>query len=73
MQCAYRITVWLPLELSRGDLSLAGVCRMAPVLWQCVGSYSLVLAWIFSLVVVGVNSVFVVGLIFSSCAVQDSL
>ena len=73
-QCAYRIAVQLPMELSRGDLSLAGVCRMAPVLRQCVGSYSLVLAWIFfSLVVVRVNSVLMGGWIFSSCGIQDSL
>ena len=46
---------------------------MAPVLQQCVGGYSLVLAWIFSIAVVRVNSVFVVGLIFSSFCVQGSL
>ena len=46
---------------------------MTPVLWQCVGGYSLVLAWIFSLVVVRINSVLVVGSIFFSSGVQDSL
>ena len=46
-QCAYRIAVQLPMELSRGDLSLSEMCRMAPVLCQCVGGDLLVLAWIF--------------------------
>ena len=35
--------------------------------------YSLVLAWIFTLVVVGVNSVVAVGLILSNCDVQAPL
>ena len=73
IQCAYPVAVGLSLELSRGNSSLAGMCRMAPVLQQCVGGYSLVLAWIFSIAVVRVNSVFVVGLIFSSFCVQGSL
>ena len=73
MQCDSPVVVRLSLELSRSNSSLAGMCRMAPVSQQCVGGYSLFLAWIFSLVVVGVNSVFVVDSIFSSCAVQDSL
>ena len=42
---------------------------MAAVLLQCAGSYSLVLAWVFSLLVVGVNTVVVVS-ILSSCGVQ---
>lgn len=37
MQCAYQIAVWLPVELSRVDSTIAGMCKMAPVLWQCVG------------------------------------
>ena len=57
MQCASQVAVGLSLELPRGNSSLAGMCRMASVLQQSVGGYSLVLAWIFSLVVVGVNSV----------------
>ena len=38
--------------------------------WQYWGGYSLVLTWIFTLAVVGINSVFVIGWILSSCGVQ---
>ena len=46
---------------------------MAPVLLQYVCGYLLVLAWGFSLVEVGVNSVVLVGSILSSCGVQVPL
>ena len=62
-----------PLELYWGDSSLAGMFRAAPVLLQCVGGYSLVLARDYFLLVVGVNSIGVVGSILSSCGVQVPL
>ena len=46
---------------------------MASLLLQFPSGYSLVLAWVFTLVVVGVNSVVVVGLIISNCDVQAPL
>ena len=46
---------------------------MAPLLLQFPSGYSLVLAWVFTLVVVGVNSVVVVGLILFNCVVQVPL
>ena len=46
---------------------------MASVLLQCVGGYSLVLARDYSLLVVGVNSIGVVGSILSTCGVQTPL
>ena len=46
---------------------------MASLLLQFPSGYSLVLAWVFTLVVVGVNSVVVVGLSLSNCDVQDPL
>ena len=46
---------------------------MASLLLQFPSGYSLVLAWVFTLVVVGVNSVVVVGLILSNCDVQAPL
>ena len=58
------------LMMSWGDWSLAGMCRLASLLLQCAGGCSLVLAWDFSLVRVGVNSVVVVGSILSSCGLQ---
>ena len=45
----------------------------SPVLLQCVGGWSLVLTFVFSLVVFRVNSVVVVGSILSSCGVSSSL
>ena len=62
-----------PHELSCVDSSLAGMCSMASLLLQFPSGYSLVLAWVFTLVVVGVNSVVVVGLSLSNCDVQDPL
>ena len=62
-----------PLELYWGDSSLAGMFRVASVLLQYVGGYSLVLARDYSLLVVGVNSIGVVGSILSSCGVQTPL
>ena len=62
-----------PLELYWGDSSLAGMFRVASVLLQCVGGYSLVLARDYSLLVVGVNSIGVVGSILSSGGVQAPL
>ena len=47
MQCASPVVVELSLELSSGQLVSSRDVQDAPVLWQCVGSYSLVLAWIF--------------------------
>ena len=46
---------------------------MASLLLQFPSGDSLVLAWVFTLVVVGVNSVVVVGLIISNCDVQAPL
>ena len=46
---------------------------MAPLLLQFSCGYSLVLAWVLTLVVVGVNSVVVVGLILFNCVVQAPL
>ena len=50
-----------------GRLASLGMCRLASLLLQCVGDYSLVLAWDFSLDMVGVNSVVMVSSILSSC------
>ena len=43
---------------------------MAPILLQCVGSYSLVLAWVCTLALIGVNSVVVVCKLLSSRGVS---
>ena len=43
---------------------------MVPFLLQCVGSYSLVLAWVCTLAVIGVNSVVVVCKLLSSRGVS---
>ena len=61
------------LEFPQGSSSLAAMCRVAPALLQCVGGYSLVLARDYFLLVVGVNSIGVVGSILSSCGVQVPL
>ena len=61
-----------------GRLASLGMCRLASLLLQCVGDYSLVLAWDFSLDMVGVNSVVVlvsfslvvVFNLLSSCVVR---
>ena len=37
-----------PIVMSWGDWSLVGMCRLAFLLLQCAGDYSLVLAWDFS-------------------------
>ena len=65
-----QISVGPPLKLSWGDSSLAGMCRVAPILLQCVGSYSLVLAWVCTLALIGVNSVVVVCKLLSSRGVS---
>ena len=72
-QGSSQLVVGPPLELYWGDLSLAGMFRVVPVLLQRVGGSSLVLARDYSLFVVRVNSVVVVGSILSSCGVQAPL
>ena len=72
-QGSSRLAVGPPLMLPWGNSSLAGMFRVAPVLLQCVGGYSLVLTRDYCLLVVGVNSVVVVGSILSSCGVQAPL
>ena len=62
-----------PHKLSWVDSSLVGMCSIAPLLLQFSCGYSLVLAWVLTLVVVGVNSVVVVGMILSNCDVQAPL
>ena len=47
--------------------------QSASCLFPILGGYSLVLAWDFSIVVVGVNSVVVVGLVLSTGVVQTPL
>ena len=47
-QGSFRVAAGPPLELSWGDSSLAGMCRVEHFLLQCAGGYSLVLAWDFS-------------------------
>ena len=59
-----------PLELYWGDSSLAGMFRVASVLLQCVGGYSLVLARDYSLLVVRVDSVVAGVSILSNGGVQ---
>ena len=44
-----------------GRLVSSGMCRLASLLFQCVGDYSLVLAWDFSLDMDGINPVVVEG------------
>ena len=72
-QGSSQLVVGPSLELYWGDSSLAGVFRVVPMLLQCMGGYSLVLARDYSLFVVRVNSVVVVGSILSSRGVQAPL
>ena len=58
------------LKLTWGDLSLARICRVVPVLLQCAVGYSVVLTWDFYIIEIGVNSVVVVDSILSSCGVR---
>lgn len=64
-----------PVEFSWGDSSLAGMCRVAYCLVALTGDCSLVLTRNYSIIVVAVNSVVVVGegLVFPSGGVQASL
>ena len=72
-----------PLEFSWVNLCLAGICIVVSVLLQdrmlqqhgywMLDGYSLTLAWDFSIIVVGVNTVVVVGSLLSSCGVQAFL
>ena len=56
-----RVVVDPPVELQWARSSLATMCRLVPIQLQCEGGYCLVVAWGFTLVAVGVHSLFVVG------------
>ena len=73
VQGSSRVAMGPPVNFPWGISSLAGMCRVDSVLLQCVGAYSLVLAWVFTLEMVGVNSVIMVCLILSSCGMQVPL
>ena len=74
----FRVHLKLPwglLSTSPGTSCLVQGCSGGggSVLLQCVGAYSVVLAWVFTLDIVGVNSVVVVCSGFTSCGVQAPL
>ena len=64
------VVLGLPLVMSWGNWCLVGMFRLASLLLQCAGDYSLVLTWNFSLDMFRVNSVAVVGSILCSCGLQ---
>ena len=66
-QVSFRVVVKPPLELQWSQSSQVALCRLVPVYSHCVGGCSLVVAWGFHLVAVGIHSLFVVGRLLSNC------
>ena len=72
VQGSSRVPMGPPVDFSWGISFLAVMCRVGSVLLQCMGAYSLVLAWVFTTEMVRVNFVAVCS-ILSSCGVQAPL
>ena len=75
VQGSSQVAMGPPVDYSWDILSRPGMFAGGggSVLLQWVGAYSVVLAWVFTLDIVGVNSVVVVCSGFTSCGVQAPL
>ena len=72
-QVSFRVVVKPLLELQWSQSSQVALCRLVPVYPHCVGGCSLVVAWGFNLVAVGIHSLFVVGWLLSDCYLHTPL